>query len=87
MASDRGATSSHILFSVPLIDSCLNIKNAGITIDLHSQTTKITNKLVIENTGKSPVCNFICALDVGQNDHFCYIFCFTVRAWQTRTQS
>ena len=39
---------------------------------MHSQTTKITNKLVIENTGKSPVCRFICALDVRKNKHFNY---------------
>ena len=58
--------------SVPIIDSSLNIKNAGRTIDLHSQTTKITNKLVIENTGKSPVCDFICALDATQNNHLNY---------------
>ena len=70
----------NILLSVPIMDSSLNIKNTDRTIDLHSQTTKITNKLVIENTGKSPVCNFICALDARQNDHFSYIFCFTVRA-------
>ena len=37
---------------------------------MHSQTTKITNKLVIENTG--PVCDFICALDARQNNHLNY---------------
>ena len=58
--------------SVPITDSSSNIKNAGRTIDLHSQTTKITNKLVIENTGKSPVCDFICALDARQNNHLNY---------------
>ena len=61
------------LASCSLIDSSLNIKNADRTIDLHSQITKITNKLVIENTGKSPVHNFIFALDAGQNDHLRYI--------------
>ena len=55
------------------MDSSLNIKNADITINLHSQITKITNKLVIEDTDKSPVCNFIFALDAGQNDHWSYI--------------
>ena len=59
--------------SVPIIDSSLNIKNTDRTIGLHSQTTKITNKLVIENTGNSPVCDFICALDAYQNNHFSYI--------------
>ena len=39
---------------------------------MHSQTTKITNKLVIENTGKSPVCDFICALEARQNNHLNY---------------
>ena len=58
--------------SVPIIDSSLNIKNANRTIDLHSQITKITNKLVIENTGKSPVCNLIFALDARQNNHLNY---------------
>ena len=57
---------------VPIIDSGLNIKNADRTIDLHSQITKIINKLVIENTGKSPVCNFIFALDARQNNHWNY---------------
>ena len=61
------------LASCSLIDSSLNIKNADRTIDLHSQITKITNKLVIENTGKSPVRNFVFALDGGQNDHLSYI--------------
>ena len=37
---------------------------------MHSQTTKITNKLVI--TSKSPVCDFICALDARQNNHLNY---------------
>ena len=37
---------------------------------MHSQTTKITNKLVI--TSKSPVCGFICALDARQNNHLYY---------------
>ena len=58
--------------SVPIIDSSLNIKNAGRTIDLHSQIAKITNKLVIENTCKSPVYNFIFALNARQNNHLNY---------------
>ena len=58
--------------SAPIIDSSLNIINAGRTIDLHSQITKITNKLVIENTDKSPVCNFIFSLDARQNNHLNY---------------
>ena len=58
--------------SAPIIDSSLNIKNAGRTIDFHSQITEITNKLVIKNTGKSPVCNFIFALDARQNNHLNY---------------
>ena len=53
----------------------MNIKNAGKTIDLHSEITKITNKLVTENTGKSPVCNFIFALDPRQNN---YLNCTSV---------
>ena len=61
--------------SVPIIDTsfeCFDIKNAERTIVLHSQITKIiTNKLVIvENTGKSPVCNFIFALVAGQIYYF-----------------
>ena len=59
--------------SVPIIDSGLNIKNADRTIDLHSQITKITKKLEIENTGKRPVRNFIFALDAWQNDHLSYL--------------
>ena len=55
------------------MDCSLNIKNVDRTIDLHSQITKITNKLVIENTGKSPVRNFIFASDARQNDHLSYI--------------
>ena len=45
-----------------IIDSSLNVKNAGRIIDLF-------NKLVIVNTGKSPVLNFIFALNARQNDH------------------
>ena len=58
------------------------------TLDLHSQRTKITNKLVIENTGKSPVCKFIFELDWMQGKTIIWFyFCFTARAWETRTQN
>ena len=58
---------------VLITDFGLNIKKVDRTIDLHSQITKITKKLVIENLDTGPVRNFICALDAGQNDYFSYI--------------
>ena len=61
-----------MLLSIPIVGSRLNIKNAGRIIDLHLQITKITNKLVIKNTGKSSVYNFIVALDARQNNHLNY---------------
>ncbi|XP_058803946.1 dolichyl-diphosphooligosaccharide--protein glycosyltransferase subunit 1 [Phymastichus coffea] len=56
-----------------LIDPGLNIKNADRTIDLHSQITKITNKLVIENNGKSAVRSFLFAVDAKQKAYLSYI--------------
>ncbi|XP_016845577.1 dolichyl-diphosphooligosaccharide--protein glycosyltransferase subunit 1 [Nasonia vitripennis] len=56
-----------------LIDPNLNIKNADRTIDLHSQITKITNKIVLENTGKSSVRSFLFALDAKQKDQLSHI--------------
>ncbi|KAL7291091.1 dolichyl-diphosphooligosaccharide--protein glycosyltransferase subunit 1 [Trichogramma pretiosum] len=56
-----------------VIEPSLNIKNADRTIDLHSQLTKITNKLVVENTGKSPVKYVLFALDAKQREQLSYV--------------
>lgn len=61
------------LASCNLIDSSLNIKNADRTIDLHSQITKITNKFVIENNGKSAVRSFLFAVDAKQKDYLSHV--------------
>lgn len=52
-----------------VVDSNLVIKNVERSIDLQSQVTKITAKLVIENGGKSPVKNFLYAFDLKQKEH------------------
>ncbi|XP_033209967.1 dolichyl-diphosphooligosaccharide--protein glycosyltransferase subunit 1 [Belonocnema kinseyi] len=52
-----------------VVDSNLVIKNVERSIDLQSQVTKITAKLIIENGGKSPVKNFLYAFDPKQKEH------------------
>lgn len=73
-------SSSLVLFllccsfaSCNFIDSNLNIKSADRTIDLHSQITKTTYKIVIENNGKSPVHSFLFSFDFKQRDNLSYI--------------
>ena len=52
-----------------VVDSNLVIKNVERSIDLQSQVTKITAKLIVENGGKSPVKNFLYAFDPKQKEH------------------
>lgn len=56
-----------------LIDHNVNIKSVDRTINLHSQITKITNKLVIENSGTNPVRSFLFAVDRSQKDSLSYV--------------
>ena len=51
-----------------VLDSNLVIKSAERSIDLQSQLTKITAKLVIENGGKGTVRNFLYAFDSKQKE-------------------
>ena len=55
------------------VEANLNIKHVDRNIDLRSQITKITNKIVLENGGKSPVNNFLFALDANQKEHLSFI--------------
>ncbi|XP_011495905.1 PREDICTED: dolichyl-diphosphooligosaccharide--protein glycosyltransferase subunit 1 [Ceratosolen solmsi marchali] len=55
------------------INPNLNIKSADITINLHSQITKITNKLIVENKGQTVVSNLYFTLDGKQKEQLSYI--------------
>lgn len=59
--------------SCDLIESNLIIKSADRTINLHSQITKITIKMVIENNGKTPIHGFLFAFDFEQKDNLSYL--------------
>lgn len=52
-----------------VVDSNLVIKNAERSIDLQSQVTKITAKIIVENNGKNPVKNFLYAFEPKQKKH------------------
>ncbi|CAH2262967.1 jg18683 [Pararge aegeria aegeria] len=49
--------------NVDTVSSGINIKNVDRTIDISSQLVKITSKVTLENTGKSPVKNFLLAVE------------------------
>jgi oligosaccharyltransferase complex subunit alpha (ribophorin I) len=61
------------LVSCSSVNPHLNIKNADITINLHSQITKITNKLIVENNGKTPVNSLYFTFDGKQDKHLSYV--------------
>lgn len=49
--------------SVDTISSDIRFKNVDRTIDISSQLVKITSKLTLENTGGTPVKNFLLAIE------------------------
>ena len=61
-------------------------QNHSLTLTI---ITKITNKMVIENieTGKSPSTQLYLCIGCSEKWSFELYFCFTARAWQTRTKS
>lgn len=70
-----------LIFSVGLVvlpgrfnaQANLNIKNVDRSIDLRTQVTKINNKFVLENPGKTPVTTFVVALENSDQKHLSYI--------------
>lgn len=66
-----------------LVDPDVALKNVDRTIDLQSQLTKITTKLVVENNGKAPIRNFIFGLDPKKKESLSYITAHTRDAGRT----
>ncbi|XP_043476633.1 dolichyl-diphosphooligosaccharide--protein glycosyltransferase subunit 1 [Leptopilina heterotoma] len=52
-----------------VVESNLIVKSAERNIDLKSQVTKITAKLIVENGGKNPVKNFLYAFEPNNKVH------------------
>lgn len=59
------------------INTDLALKNVERSIDLQSQLTKIVNKISIENNGKSPVKNFLFAIEERHKDGLSYFAAHT----------
>lgn len=60
-----------------LVDPDLTLKNVERTIDLQSQLTKFTTKIVLENGGKAPVKQFIFALDPKKKESLSFVAAHT----------
>lgn len=59
--------------NVDNIASELKLKNVDRTIDVSSQLVKIVSKITLENTGKSPVKNFLLAVEASAKNNLAYI--------------
>lgn len=59
--------------NVDNIASELKIRNLERTIDLSSQLVKIVSKITLENTGKSPVKNFLIAVESSAKSNLAFI--------------
>ena len=66
-----------------LVDPDVSLKNVDRTIDLQSQLTKITTKIVLENNGKSPIKNLIFAHDTKKKDSVSFVGAQTRDAGRT----
>ncbi|CAH0405619.1 unnamed protein product [Chilo suppressalis] len=59
--------------NVETVSSDIKFKNVDRTIDLTSQLVKITSKITLENSGKSPVKNFLLAIEASAKDNLASI--------------
>ncbi|CAG9796933.1 unnamed protein product [Diatraea saccharalis] len=59
--------------SVDNISSDVKFKNVDRTIDLTSQLVKITSKITLENSGKSPVKNFLLAVEASTKNNLAFV--------------
>lgn len=59
--------------NVDNISSDIKLKNVARTIDVSSQLVKITSKITLENTGKSPVQNFLLAVEAAVKHNLAFI--------------
>ncbi|KAH0553910.1 dolichyl-diphosphooligosaccharide--protein glycosyltransferase subunit 1 [Cotesia glomerata] len=75
--------NSVYLLSPEKINPDIVLKNVDRTIDLQSQVTKISSKLVVENTGKAPVRQFHFAVDDNKTPQLSYISAHTRDASRT----
>lgn len=59
--------------NIDSISSDIRLKNVVRTIDISSQLVKITSKITLENTGKSPVKNFLLAVEPSAKKNLAFI--------------
>ncbi|KAM3958976.1 dolichyl-diphosphooligosaccharide--protein glycosyltransferase subunit 1-like [Aphomia sociella] len=59
--------------NVDVVSSDIKFRNVDRTIDISSQLVKITSKITLENSGKSPVKNFLLAVEESAHDRIAYI--------------
>ncbi|KAL0901894.1 hypothetical protein ABMA27_007045 [Loxostege sticticalis] len=59
--------------NVDNISSDVKFKNVDRTIDLSSQLVKISQKITLENSGKSPVKSFLVAVEASSKNNLAYI--------------
>ncbi|GBP29040.1 Dolichyl-diphosphooligosaccharide--protein glycosyltransferase subunit 1 [Eumeta japonica] len=59
--------------NVDTISSDIKLKDVDRTIDITSQLVKVTSKITLENVGKSPVKNFLLAIDMSGLDKLAFI--------------
>lgn len=62
-------------FSVDNINTDIVNNNVDRAIDITSQLIKITHKITMENTGKSPVTSFLFAMEKNLKPHVSFISC------------
>ncbi|XP_011310619.1 dolichyl-diphosphooligosaccharide--protein glycosyltransferase subunit 1 [Fopius arisanus] len=66
-------SSLTIIFALEEFNTEIVLKNVDRTIDVQSHLTKITTKLVVENTGKTPIKYFYYAMESEKNRALSYI--------------
>lgn len=59
--------------NVDSVSSDIKLKNVDRTIDVSSQLVKISSKITLENVGKSPVRNFLLAVEAATKDKLAFI--------------
>lgn len=69
------------------IDPDIVLKNVDRTIDLQSQLTKITTKIVVENSGKAPIKSFLFAIEPEKQETLSFITAHTRDASRTELRT
>ncbi|MCP6116885.1 hypothetical protein NL387_26725, partial [Klebsiella pneumoniae] len=59
--------------SVDTISSDIKLKNVDRTVDISTQLVKVVSKIVLENSGKSPVKHFLFAVEEAAKNNLAFI--------------